>query len=422
MLYLAIFITVLLISIITGISIVWALVAGYLIFFTYAIKKGKGFKEIMTISLHGIYEARNILTAFILIGMLTASWRASGTIASIICYALPMIRSQWFLAAVFVINSLISFLTGTSFGSAATMGVICMTMANAIGINPILSGGAVLSGIFFGDRCSPVSTSALLVADLTKTKVVDNIPGMMKTSILPFVISLATYWFLSLTAADTGTSSSSLSTIFYENFDINLPTLIPALLMLILSILRLGTKKTMAVSMISALIICVFLQKMEIADIPSMLFFGFKSSTEELSAIMDGGGVTSMVNVALIVALSSSFSGIFQETGMRDGIKEKIESAKTRPSVIITLISAVTCMIACNQTLATMLTHQLCSGLESDRRKMALALENTVIVISALVPWSIAGSVPLTVIGAPILSIAAAFYLFLLPICYMASK
>ena len=109
-----------------------------------------------------------------------------------------------------------------------------MTMANAIGINPILSGGAVLSGIFFGDRCSPVSTSALLVADLTKTKVVDNIPGMMKTSILPFVISLAAYWLLSLTAADIGTSSSSLSTIFYENFDINLPTLIPALLMLIL--------------------------------------------------------------------------------------------------------------------------------------------------------------------------------------------
>ena len=47
---------------------------------------------------------------------------------------------------------------------------------------------------------------------------------------------------------------------------------------------------------------------------------------------------------------------------------------------------------------------------------MALALENSVIVIAALIPWSIAGSVPLAILNAPLSSIPMASYLFLLPI------
>ena len=422
MLYLAIFITVLLISIITGISIVWALVAGYFIFFTYAIKKGKGFKEIMTISLHGIYEARNILTAFILIGMLTASWRASGTIASIICYALPMIRSQWFLAAVFVINSLISFLTGTSFGSAATMGVICMTMANAIGINPILSGGAVLSGIFFGDRCSPVSTSALLVADLTKTDVNSNIPGMVRTSVIPFILSFAAYCVMSFLSVTGNTIDTGLTTLFMESLRIGFIPLLPALIMLILSLLHFSTRRTMAASILSAVIIAIFYEKLSPAKLIPMLITGYEADSTELGIMLNGGGIVSMVNVAIIVAISSSYSGIFHETGMLDGMKGKLCGARIPARIIITAVSTLTAMISCNQTLATMLTHQLCTDLEKDKRKMAIALENTVIVIAPLIPWSIAGSVPLSVIGAPMSSIAAACYLYLIPVCWMMGR
>lgn len=91
---------VLILSIMAGVSIIWALIAGYVIFFLYAARNGKSVKEILRLSLRGIYEARNILIAFALIGMLTASWRASGTIASIICYALPLIKPSSFLAMV----------------------------------------------------------------------------------------------------------------------------------------------------------------------------------------------------------------------------------------------------------------------------------------------------------------------------------
>ena len=65
------------------------------------------------------------------------------------------------LLASFLLNCGISVLTGTSFGTAATIGVICMSMGVSEGANPLLLGGAILSGAFFGDRCSPFSTSAL---------------------------------------------------------------------------------------------------------------------------------------------------------------------------------------------------------------------------------------------------------------------
>ena len=413
------FIAVLIVSITLGFSIVWALAAGYLIFFIHAIRSGLTPVSVLRISLEGIYETRNILSAFVLIGMLTATWRAAGTIPSVIIYALPVIRPEWFLGAVFLINCLISFLTGTSFGSAATVGVISMTMAESIGISPVLAGGAVLSGVFFGDRCSPVSTSALLVADLTKTDVNGNIPVMMRSSILPFAISIIVYSALSFLSDESAPLDTGLAVLFRNSFRIGIIPIIPAFLMLLLSFLRIGTKKTMAVSVIAALIICIFYEKMGIEEIPSLLLFGYKAESAELGRILDGGGILSMLNVALIVAISSSFSGIFRETGILEPLKARLGSgAMHRPAIVI--VSVLTSMISCNQTLATMLTYQLCSDLEKDRMKMMLALENTVIVIAPLIPWSIAGSVPLSVTGAPMASLAAACYLYLLPLCWMA--
>ena len=93
----------------------------------------------------------------------------------------------------FLLNALVSVLTGTAFGTAATMGVICMTMAKAMGCNEILAGGAILSGVFFGDRCSPVSTSALLVSELTHTNIFDNIRLMVRTAIVPLILTCAFY-------------------------------------------------------------------------------------------------------------------------------------------------------------------------------------------------------------------------------------
>ena len=102
-------------------------------------------------------------------------------------------------------------------GAAATMGVICATLGTAMGVPLVLIGGAVLSGVFFGDRCSPVSPSALLVAELTQTSIFDNIRAMLRTSWLRFVVTSLLYLFVGMATPHTQTSLD-LAALFETEF------------------------------------------------------------------------------------------------------------------------------------------------------------------------------------------------------------
>ena len=188
-LILGIFSVSLLICIGFDLSILWALAFGLLLFLLYGRKKGFSWRELTGMAVNGVKTVRNILITFLLIGILTALWRAGGTIPVIVSYAAGWIRPSVFLLMTFLLNCGISFLIGTSFGTSATMGVICATMGNAMGVSPVLTGGAVLSGVYFGDRCSPVSTSALLVATVTGTDIYRNISRMLRTALIPFLVS-----------------------------------------------------------------------------------------------------------------------------------------------------------------------------------------------------------------------------------------
>jgi NhaC family Na+:H+ antiporter len=80
------------------------------------------------------------------------------------------------------------------------------------------------------------------------------------------------------------------------------------------------------------------------------------------------------------------------------------------------MTSVIASVVACNQTLTIMLTEQLCCHTEENKNKLAIYLENSAVVIAPLVPWSIAGSVPLTSAGAPLLSVVFAVFLYILPL------
>ena len=154
----------LLLCVITGQSTAYALTAGLVLFLWYGRREGHSWMALLRMCRDGIWRNRYIFLNFVFIGMLTASWRASGTIPYVVTAATGLIRPSIFLMMAFVLCSLISFLTGTAMGTAATMGVISMAMASAMDVSAVLTGGAVLSGCYFGDRMSSVSSSALLVA------------------------------------------------------------------------------------------------------------------------------------------------------------------------------------------------------------------------------------------------------------------
>ena len=418
-----IFCALLIICIITGKSILYALLAGLIIFSLYEKKQGYSWRQINRMALQGVWKVKNILLTFILIGMLTALWRQAGTIPAIICYTVHLIKPSTFLLMTFLLNCLISVLTGTALGTAATIGVVCATMASALGIPSWMTGGAIFSGVYFGDRCSPVSTSALLVAELTETGIYTNIKNMIKSALAPFTITCILYLTVSIQLHGK-TEMPDLGHAFGSEFRLSWIALLPAAVILLLSVVQAGVKIAMIASIVTAIPVCIGLQNMAFTELPELLLNGFHSTDVTVAAMLNGGGITSMLKVGAIVCISSSYSGIFQATGILNGFQKMVclLADRTKPYFAVLVTSILTSVMACNQTLAIMLTGQLCSRTEPDKLRFANNLEDSAVIIAPLVPWSIACAVPLTAAGAPGYSVLFAVFLYLLPLCDLVLK
>ena len=174
----------------------------------------------------------------------------------------------------------------------------------------------------------------------------------------------------------------------------------------------------MLYSIAAAAVLSLALQQTSIAELFYIAWHGY-SAQNTAASILNGGGIISMLKVMAIVGISSAYAVIFQKTGLLKNFMLPLNAISKRiNSFFALLITAVsTSAIACNQTLAIMLSHQLAQEIEPERQKFALDLENSVVVLAPIIPWSIASGVPLTSVGAPTSSIVAACFLYLLPLC-----
>ena len=398
------------------------LAVGLALFWAYGLVRGSGPRELARMTLSGVSTARGVLESFVLIGVLTALWRADGTIAQIVAMTTPYVTPALAPIACFLLCGLVSYLMGTSFGTAATMGTVCGMVARSMGANPVLYGGAILAGCYFGDRCSPVSSSALLVRTVTGTSLRDNLSAMMRTAAMPLAASVAAYAALgALLAPASSSSGSEAASVLLSAFGDNPWALVPAAIILVLPLMGLGMKRCMAASCIAAAVVCVACRGAGALDLLRWAALGYSDPNAAVAAIMDGGGVASMINVSVIVSLSSSYAGIFEGTGLVDGVRGAVSRVgeSLGPFAAVLAVGIPASMIACNQTLAIMLTQQLCSPVEADPQKLAIDLENGPVVISPLVPWSIAGTTILSFAGAPGTGQIAAIYLWLIPLWHL---
>ena len=195
-------------------------------------------------------------------------------------------------------------------------------------------------------------------------------------------------------------------------------TLLPALLIVVLSLFRWHVQRMMAASIAAAVIIAVAVQGVAPLDLPRIAVFGYQPADPALAAAIGGGGILSMGRVTAIVGLSSCYAGLFEATGFLHAFTERIARLATRitPFGSIFVAGLGTGLVACNQTLSILLTHDLCKDVVRDKAQLAIGIENTAVILSPVIPWSIAAAVPLTATGAPTACLAFAVYLYLLPV------
>lgn len=394
-----------------------------LIFCFIAYRRGHSFKDILKVSYKGGKKSLIVGQILLLIGMVTASWMTSGTVEGMVYYGIKFMNPRFFIVYTFIICTMVSYIMGTAFGTVGTIGLSLMCIAKMGSLNPNIVAGAIISGAYFGDRCSPMSSSANLIANLTETDLYMNIKNMFKTSIIPFLVCILLYFFLSL-KYPLNLMDSGINNEILKYFNISIIVLLPAILILILSIFKINVKISMLLSIVLAFIISYFYQDVGVKNFLYYLVFGYEIPGDTiLSSIIKGGGIVSMIKAIYITFISCSLAGVLEGTNLLSNVNQLLKNVNSRYKLFIYTIicSIITAAFGANQSIAIVLTIQLMSAtykkMNLDRYEFALDIENTAVVISPLIPWNISGLIPAVTLGtSSVKYIPFAFYIYLVPI------
>lgn len=171
---------------------------GVLIASLVALKIGYSWKFIENSMIKGISQAMQSIIILAIIGVLIGIWILAGVVPTMIYYGLMILKPSIFLVATVLITSITSLATGTSWGTAGTMGIALMGIASGLGIPAPVTAGAVLSGAYFGDKMSPLSDTTNLAPAMAGTDVFTHIKAMFKPTLLAYGLTLLIFGFLSL--------------------------------------------------------------------------------------------------------------------------------------------------------------------------------------------------------------------------------
>ena len=333
------------------------------------------------------------------IGVMIGTWLQSGTIATIIAWGLKMINPAWLLPLTLLFCSLLSLVTGTSYGSVGSAGVAMMAIGNAMGINPGMVAGAVICGAMFGDKLSPLSDTTNLAPAVAGAKLGDHIRSMLWTTLPTYVITLIIFTVLgfSQTAGDytTGNISTYVDALNNE-FHLGFLTMIPAILIIVLLLCKVNAISALGISSFAAGFVSFFVQHDTLQSIIRTAYNGYSTAIEEpvLQSILNRGGMGSMLQYVAIICFAVGMGGMLEKLGVLDHILNAIvKRINSDGSMILaTLITGyITSLISCSQPMAHVLTGRLMAPIFKERKVapeiLSRCLEDSGTLAGPMIPW-----------------------------------
>lgn len=406
-----------------GWSVAWALLGGLVLFWLLGRRKGFTHRQLWDMAWSKCKKSLIVVRIIVLIGIITGVWRCSGTIACCIVWGVGLVTPRLFLLTAFLLCAAFSYVLGTSYGVSSTLGVILMALARSGGVDTAAAAGVILSGVYFGDRCSPASSAASLVAAVTDTDLYGNVRRMLRTGLLPTLLTVGLYLPLSF-RHPLATLDGAVLSALEERFTLSWWALAPAVIMFLLPLFKVPIHWTIAASTGAAALLAVGMQGFSAGEVLAAAWSGYHPRSETLAAVLSGGGITSMTSSYVIVALTGLYAGILEGAGTLEPFSGRAEALAGKigrfPAMIA--VSTLCAAVLCNQAVTSMMGAQLLAGAYDDREELAMDIENSGILIAGLIPWSIACSIPLSMLGAGNSAILYAFLLWLIPLCYLVTK
>ena len=415
------FIAALILVLYFGLPMSLAMFAGFIIFLALGLVRGHRLKDLLIYSFNGAKDSLIVVRVMLVIGILTGLWRSSGTFAILTAWGLRVITPDLFILAAFILSCILSYALGTSFGTVSTLGIALITLARSGGADPLITAGAVMSGIHFGDRGSPSSSCLHLVTSLTGTNPYDNVKNFMKSALIPLVISLIFYAVLSYMNPLQGFNDNTLNELD-SAFNLS-----PVIIMLVLPLVQVNIFIAFLASIIAAFVCSIFIQDMTITNALSCALNGYHDS-EGIRVLFNGGGLTSMIETSLALIFSGTFLGIFEGTGMLEGLHEKISvHIKTFGAYPVILVNGtIANSLFCNQTVGVLMTSQIMKKPYLDNnmsmKTLAWDLADSTVITAPLIPWCMACYFPLNVMNESFYALIYSCYLYLIPLCRLIKK
>ncbi|URN42014.1 Na+/H+ antiporter NhaC [Peptoniphilus genitalis] len=384
---------------------------GVLIASLVALKIGYSWKFIENSMIKGISQAMQSIIILAIIGVLIGIWILSGVVPTMIYYGLMILKPSIFLVATVLITSITSLATGTSWGTAGTMGIALMGIASGLGIPAPVTAGAVLSGAYFGDKMSPLSDTTNLAPAMAGTDVFTHIKAMFKPTLIAYGLTLLIFGFLSLKYKGASADLSNVDVIakgLKDSFTIS-PILLLAPLVVIISIAKkLPAVPGISIGIIIAAILGPIYQGVNFGDILSAGLNGYVSNTglEAVDKLLTTGGLNNMMSSISLTIIAMMFGGIAEETGILEAIVKKF--LHRVQSVVGLVISTILTCFFTNATMPEQYISIVVPGRmfkneymdrKIDPRLLSSTLESGGTVTSAMIPWNTCGTYMSTVLG-----------------------
>ena len=369
------------------------------------------------------------ILVLISIGILIGSWMISGTIPMMIYYGLELINPQFIVLIAFIVSAIISIVTGTSWGSAGTVGVALMGIATGLGASLPATAGAIVSGAYFGDKLSPLSDTTNLAPIAAGSELYEHIKHMLYTTVPAAIVAMIVYTIAGFNLSANAVATPEVMNIMLQTladmFHWNIILLLPPAIVLYGSITKKPTLPTIIFSSFVAAIIAKFYQDFAITDIFAATVTGFDVSMInkpdfnaetvifEVTRLVNQGGMQSMTSVILIAFSAFAFAGIITKAGALEVIMDALLKIvkKTGDLILSTVASCITmALVTGNSYLSIIVPGELFKETYQKKnlhaKNLSRTLEDSGTVIVPLVPWSSAGVYMAGVLGVSTISYA----------------
>ena len=351
------------------------------------------------------------------IGIVIGAFMFSGSIPMVIYYGLKLIRPQYLYVCSFLVCAILSTVTGTSWGSAATGGVAMMGVAAGFGVPLHITAAAVICGALVGDKLSPLSETTNLAPMCCGVNIYAHIKSMLWTTVPASLISLLVFFIagkgLAVTAAGLPQTAVDMLASLDSIYQWNLILILPFIILFAGAFLKQPPVPVMLTASAAAIVLGGVYQGFDVVKGMEGCVNGFQvamvyagEAAEGVLTLLNRGGMKSMAGIVIVVYCGYAYAAIIGKAGFLEKAAEPLLArCKSRVSLVggALLVNFIIAACAGSSYPAFIMTGEMfreafiAKGM--DPSVLSRTLEDSGTMMLPLVPWSAAGAFYVATLG-----------------------